>query len=145
MTRPATRSGFLTRNTGLHAAAARIAALVLTLGLAAGCSSTQNGGSFFGGSGASNDTSLQASTNPSALDVYRIKPGDQLSINVLGYGDLSGNFPVSETGQMNLPQVGPVMAANKSVDELQNELVARYAATGAVQDPKILVSVLGPQ
>ena len=117
---------------------------MLALGLAAGCSSTQNSGSFFGNS-SSNNTSLQANTNPSALDVYRIKPGDQLSINVLGYGDLSGNFPVSETGQMNLPQVGPVMAANKSVDELQNELVARYAATGAVQDPKILVSVLGPQ
>lgn len=142
MNKKATATGFAAADFRLVRTAIGVAKVCLVLGVVSGCSSNQ--GSFFGSTPAS-DAGNTANTNSTALDVYRIRPGDQLSINVFGYDNLSGNFPVAGNGQVNLPQVGPVMAANKSVNELQNELVARYTSTGSVQNPKILVSVLGPQ
>lgn len=71
---------------------------------------------------------------------YRLMPGDKLSVNVFGEPQLSGDFPVTPDGTVNLPQVGQVPAAGRTVTDIQNELVGRYSAT--VSNPQILVSVI---
>ena len=146
MNKNATDTGFAAADFRPLKTAIGVAKVCLVLGVVSGCSSNQGG---FSGSQPASDAGFTGNTGTEAtsspLAVYRIKPGDQLSVNVLGYDNLSGNFPVSGNGQVNLPQLGPIAAADKSVNQLQNELVARYSSTGAVSDPKILVSVLGPQ
>lgn len=144
MNKKATDTGFAASDFRPFKTAIGVAKVCLVLGVVSGCSSNQGG---FSGSQPASDAGYTGNTdtNAGALAVYRIKPGDQLSVNVLGYDNLSGNFPVSGNGQVNLPQLGPIAAADKSVNELQNELVTRYSSTGAVSNPKILVSVLGPQ
>jgi protein involved in polysaccharide export with SLBB domain len=51
--------------------------------------------------------------------VYKLGPGDQLNVTVFGADDLSGEFPVSDTGTAVLPLIGEVKAVGLTPRELE--------------------------
>lgn len=69
----------------------------------------------------------------------KIMPLDMLTITVYQFPDLSGDFQVSVSGNIELPLIGKVVARDKTVDELQTELKTRYGEK-YLNDPNIRVS-----
>jgi polysaccharide export outer membrane protein len=72
---------------------------------------------------------------------YRLGTGDKLKITVYGEDDLSGEFLVDGSGQVQLPLVGQVKAANLTIHEFVEE-VGNSLKGGYLKDPKVSVEVL---
>lgn len=72
---------------------------------------------------------------------YRLGTGDKLKVTVYGEEDLSGEFLVDGSGQVQLPLVGQVKAATLTIHEFVAE-VAKALQDGYLKDPKVSVEVL---
>ena len=72
---------------------------------------------------------------------YRLGTGDKLKVNVYGEEDLSGEFLVDGSGQVQLPLVGQVKAASLTIHEFVAE-VTNALKEGYLKDPKVSVEVL---
>ncbi|GAA0561318.1 polysaccharide biosynthesis/export family protein [Rhizomicrobium electricum] len=72
---------------------------------------------------------------------YRLGTGDKLKITVYGEEDLSGEFLVDGSGQVQLPLVGQVKAATLTIHEFVAE-VTKSLQDGYLKDPKVSVEVL---
>lgn len=59
---------------------------------------------------------------------YRLYPGDEIEFTVGSAPELNKNVVVQPDGRVSLPLIGPVMAADRSVADLQDTLVHIYAA-----------------
>lgn len=74
-------------------------------------------------------------------DDYRLAAGDQLRVSVYGHDDLSGEFEVDGNGQLSLPLIQDIDAANKTLNELEiditNELKPDY-----LMNPRVSVEIL---
>ncbi|TFH31916.1 MAG: polysaccharide export protein [Deltaproteobacteria bacterium] len=81
------------------------------------------------------DTSLQATAEPD----YRIGPGDQLSIEVWKDKDLARLVTVLPDGKVAYPMVGEIVAAGKTVAQLQKEIEGKLSLY--VKDAVITVEV----
>ncbi len=75
-----------------------------------------------------------------ADDSYRLGTGDKLKIVVYGEDDLSGEFFVDGSGQIQLPLLGQVKAAGLTVHEFVDEVGARLGAK-YLRDPKVSVQI----
>lgn len=73
--------------------------------------------------------------------VYRLGSGDKLRVTVFDEEDLSGEFLVKSEGVISLPLIGDVMAAGRSLSELEEAIAARYL-DGYLKDPKVNLEVL---
>jgi protein involved in polysaccharide export with SLBB domain len=73
-------------------------------------------------------------------DNYHLGTGDKLKINVYGEEDLSGDFFVDGSGQVQLPLIGQVKAAGLSVHEFVDE-VKRILGSKYLRDPKVSVQI----
>jgi polysaccharide export outer membrane protein len=71
---------------------------------------------------------------------YRIGHQDVLDIAVFMVPDLSKTVQVTESGTINLPLIGDVVAAGKSAQELERELEKKYGVK-YLKSPQITVSV----
>lgn len=72
---------------------------------------------------------------------YRLGTGDKLKVNVYGEEDLSGEFLVDGSGQVQLPLIGQVKAATLTIHEFVAEVVS-VLKEGYLKDPKVSVEVL---
>jgi len=83
------------------------------------------------------------SGSPAAItdEHYRLGTGDKLRITVYGEEDLSGEFLVDGSGQVQLPLVGQVKAATLTIHEFVAE-VSNSLKEGYLKDPKVSVEVL---
>lgn len=73
--------------------------------------------------------------------VYVIRPLDVLTIRVFGEADISTDaIQVDEVGQIQVPLIGTVTAAGRSVSELSHEIVSALRKNYLV-DPKVAVAV----
>jgi len=74
-------------------------------------------------------------------DDYRLAAGDQLRVSVYGHDDLSGEFEVDGNGQLSLPLIQDMDAANKTLNELEvditNALMPDY-----LKNPRVSVEIL---
>lgn len=73
--------------------------------------------------------------------VYRLGAGDKLRVTVFGHDDLSGEFLVGSEGNVSLALVGDVGAANLTVEEFRNAVVAALL-DGYLKNPRVSVEVL---
>ena len=73
-------------------------------------------------------------------DDYRIAPLDTLSVKVFKMPDLSGEYEVDLLGQIALPLVGNVKAADLTTAELDTRLTERFGEK-YLQNPDVLVGV----
>ena len=72
---------------------------------------------------------------------YHLGTGDKLRVNVYGEEDLSGEFLVDGSGQVQLPLVGQVKAAGLTIHEFVSEVITSLKS-GYLKDPKVSVEVL---
>lgn len=87
---------------------------------------------------------VQATAAPAGAitdEHYRLGTGDKLKVTVYGEEDLSGEYFVDGSGQVQLPLVGQVKAANLTIHEFVAE-VANALKEGYLKDPKVSVEVL---
>ena len=71
-----------------------------------------------------------------------LRPGDALIITVWPQAELGGEFPIEETGTVQLPYLGSVQAAGVPLQTLREQLRAGYAT--AVQNPVVTVTARFP-
>jgi protein involved in polysaccharide export with SLBB domain len=88
---------------------------------------------------ASGAAPVPASDNPVASADYQLGPGDKLKLITFGEDTLSGEFFVSDAGEVSLPLVGDLRAAGLSVDEFQERV--RVALADYLKDPRVSVEV----
>ena len=71
---------------------------------------------------------------------YRLGPGDRISIKVFGQADVSGEFEIDGQGQVAMPLVGQVPAANKTIPQFR-ETVVKILDEKFLVDPKVSIEV----
>jgi polysaccharide export outer membrane protein len=71
---------------------------------------------------------------------YVIGPEDVIQVDVFDVPDLSRTVAVDSSGQVLLPLLGQITAANESVAQLTTQIQSAYADT-YVRDPKVTVTV----
>jgi polysaccharide export outer membrane protein len=72
-------------------------------------------------------------------DIYIIQPGDVLTVSVWKEKDLQGEFAVRPDGGMNFPLAGEIVAAGKTIEQLQADIAAKL--TRYVPDPVVTATV----
>jgi polysaccharide export outer membrane protein len=58
---------------------------------------------------------------------YRLYPGDKVSVVVRDAPEYSKEVTVQQDGRITLPAIGQVMAANRSIEDIRAEVMARYS------------------
>jgi len=71
---------------------------------------------------------------------YRLGPGDKLKLTVFGAEDLSGEFIVNDSGNVDLPLIGGIPAAGKTPNQF-TQAVETKLKDGYMRDPKVAISV----
>jgi protein involved in polysaccharide export with SLBB domain len=69
--------------------------------------------------------------------VFRFLPGDEVDVTVISAPELSRQVRVGADGRIFLPFAGPIVAADRSVADLQDALTTAYAAE--LRDPLVEV------
>lgn len=70
---------------------------------------------------------------------FKVGPEDIIDIKVWREPDLSGVFAIRPDGKITLPLAGEMEVANKSLDEIKEEVVKAYSKY--VQRPEVLVGL----
>jgi len=71
---------------------------------------------------------------------YRLGPRDSLTIVVFGHEELSGKFTVAADGSLAFPLIAPIQAADRTVPEVQAELVERLGE-GFLKTPRVSIEI----
>lgn len=71
---------------------------------------------------------------------YRIAPMDTLAIKVFKMPDLSGDYEVDLTGQISMPLIGSVMAADMTTSQLKDQLGQKLGAK-YLEHPDVSVGI----
>ncbi len=69
--------------------------------------------------------------------LYLLYPGDKLEVSIPGAPELSRQTQVGPDGRITLGLIGQVMAAYKSIPQLQTEIARAYG--GILRDPQVTV------
>ncbi|HEY5071365.1 MAG TPA: polysaccharide biosynthesis/export family protein [Caulobacteraceae bacterium] len=75
---------------------------------------------------------------------YRLYPGDEVDIRVPSAPELDRTAVVQPDGRIILPLIAPVMAADRSVEELADALGAAYAEELLHPEVEVSVKTAGP-
>lgn len=70
---------------------------------------------------------------------YRFYPGDEIEMTVPSAPELNKSATVQPDGRITVPLVAPVMAADRTIGELQSSLSQAYA--GTLLRPQVQISV----
>ena len=117
-------------------AAGSVATIVLALASLAGCADRKGGPIPY-------DVALSAPDQPKLVPLegnYRIAPLDTISVKVFKMPELSGDYEVDLTGNISLPLIGAVSAAELTTTELDQSLTRTYGVK-YLQNPDISVGV----
>ena len=71
---------------------------------------------------------------------YRIAPMDKLAIKVFKMDDLSGDYDVDLSGNISLPLVGQLQAANLTTEQLDDQLTQKLGAK-YLEHPDVSVAI----
>jgi len=75
-----------------------------------------------------------------AIEDYRLGPGDKVLLQVFGQEDLSGEFEISAIGDIAVPLVGQIEAANLTLAELTAK-VTEILNREFVVDPQVSIQI----
>jgi len=78
---------------------------------------------------------------PGQGDIYRIAPGDTISVMVLKRPDLSTQVLVPREGTVVLPGAGVVQAAGRGVEDLARDVADLLTARERLREPGVVVSI----
>jgi protein involved in polysaccharide export with SLBB domain len=71
---------------------------------------------------------------------YVLGTGDKVHINVFGQKDLNGDYVVDSGGSVQLPLIGNVQAAGRTVGDFQRDVTAKLA-DGYLVNPSVSIEV----
>ncbi len=74
------------------------------------------------------------------LSAYNLGVGDTITVTVFNVDSLSGERQVDAAGNINMPLIGTVFAADKTAPELEKELTAALGAR-YLQNPQVTVAL----
>ncbi|MDT8410267.1 MAG: polysaccharide biosynthesis/export family protein [Wenzhouxiangellaceae bacterium] len=84
--------------------------------------------------------SMAVSTDTSE-SVYRLGPGDEITMKVFGVEELSGNFRIDGMGRVSLPLIGEAEVSGYTLKETEDLLARRYGEE-YLRNPQISISVM---
>lgn len=85
-------------------------------------------------------SSIDLAGAQTASKAYRITAGDRIGVTVFGQPDLSGEATVDQGGNIRLPMIGDVSAANLTLSELEGS-VAQALTSGYVRNPTVTARI----
>ncbi|MCB9964161.1 MAG: polysaccharide export protein [Rhodospirillales bacterium] len=91
--------------------------------------------------------SQSVSGGPAAADgkgadrLYKLSPGDSISVSVYGEKDLSGTFNINGDGAVSFPLIGIVRLENLNAYEAQL-LLEQKLKEGYLRDPSVSVEIM---
>jgi polysaccharide export outer membrane protein len=85
-------------------------------------------------------SSIDPAGAQTASKAYRITAGDRIGVTVFGQPDLSGEATVDQGGNIRLPMIGDVSAANLTLSELEGS-VAQALTSGYVRNPTVTARI----
>jgi len=85
-------------------------------------------------------TPAQTTRGDTVLAQSRLQPGDVIRLRIWREPDLSGEFPVDESGTAVFPKLGPTKVASITADSLRSMLISTYSQY--LKDPAIEVTFL---
>lgn len=106
---------------------------VLACSLIAGCASAPVA--------APETTGTPQQTEVEFFNAYRLGAGDKLRVIVFDESQLSGEFTVSDSGQVALPLIGNVDATDATIGEFEKRVTDRLRQ-GYVKEPRVSVQIL---
>jgi polysaccharide export outer membrane protein len=74
---------------------------------------------------------------------YRLYPGDEVDFSVGSAPELNKTAVVQPDGRISLPLIGSVMAANRSLDDLQEALIDAYSRQLVRPDVAVTLKTVG--
>ena len=86
-------------------------------------------------------TSSDEITGPAVPATVRLAPGDVLKVSFSGASELNQVQKIRTDGKVNLPMIGEVTAAGKTLNEFRNELVRSYKTQ--LKNNDVLVTLEG--
>ena len=72
---------------------------------------------------------------------YTLGHGDRLRIITYGDDQLTGDFTVNDSGDIEVPLLGSVPAAGKTISELQSEMTFELSHRGLLRKPSVSVEI----
>jgi protein involved in polysaccharide export with SLBB domain len=99
-------------------------AAAVAFALCSGCKST--GESTLGEGDATPSTAATSTRQNTGSKTVTLSPGDVIKLSFQGAAELNQTQKIKADGKVNLPLIGEVMAAGKTVLDFQTELVALY-------------------
>ncbi len=72
---------------------------------------------------------------------YRLGPGDQIALKVLGANELTGGYTIQDDGTIRILLIGTVPAAGATSDVLENRIADKLKTGGFIKQPQVSVEV----
>jgi polysaccharide biosynthesis/export protein len=111
-------------------------AIALIFALASGCADTRGGSIPYEKTlPAPDEVKFQTLENN-----YKIAPMDKLAIKVFKMDDLSGDYDVDLAGNISLPLIGQIQAANMTTGQLDDQLTQKLGAK-YLEHPDVSVAI----
>lgn len=76
---------------------------------------------------------------------YTLKPGDFLRIFVFGAEELTGDFKLDASGNIEIPLIGEIYASGMNKEELKERITELLINQGYYNDPKVTIEVIAMQ
>ncbi|WP_240758977.1 polysaccharide biosynthesis/export family protein [Lichenicoccus roseus] len=76
-----------------------------------------------------------------ASSAYSLGPGDEVRVITVGEDSLSGDFHVSDAGNVAMPMLGAIKAAGMTTTQLGDEIEAEAKNRSILRDPQVSVEV----
>nr|WP_321984818.1 polysaccharide biosynthesis/export family protein [uncultured Lichenicoccus sp.] len=76
-----------------------------------------------------------------ATSAYSLGPGDEVRVITVGEDSLSGDFHVSDAGNVAMPMIGTVKAAGLNTTQLSDEIESEAKTRSILRDPQVSVEV----
>ena len=84
--------------------------------------------------------SAQAGPSSSSAESYVLGPNDRIRLKVYGEPDITGEYEISNSGQVSIPLAGHIRAAGVTTRQLEKS-IASALAKGIVRDPRVNVEI----
>lgn len=112
------------------------AAVMATLGLAAGCAPTGDIDELPPSAFATD----ASAAGPDARN-YSLGTGDRVKVTVFGHEDLSGEFEIDGSGRIAMPLIQEIEAASRSARDLEEQITDRLDPE-YIKNPRVSVEVM---
>ena len=78
-------------------------------------------------------------------EVSTIVAGDEIRIDLFGHEDVSDKYVVTRSGKINLPLIGTIEAADKTIDSLDAEITQKFGEYYRYADVSVNIMVSSPR